>query len=234
MGDSISQGREGDHTWRYRLSRSLARHGVPARFAGPWRGTWVPSAAQPPGGRPAPPGHPAYAGPYREGLRFPDSRHYACWGRRLDEAKDNIADAVAEHRPDWLMVALGFNDLAWGVCGPDRLLAAMDAFVHQARRAAPEIGLLVADVVHRTPLEEHPHLERDVAAYNRRLPALLRGSSTARSPVAQVGLGVVYDARTDSYDGVHPNELGEIKIARAFAEVFLGTAAIRRPAPVPG
>ncbi|MFC4533242.1 GDSL-type esterase/lipase family protein [Sphaerisporangium dianthi] len=241
VGDSISQGREGDHTWRYRLWRTLLGQGAAVRFVGPWKGTWVSSAVWP-GDRPphpARPDDPAHAGAYRRGVHFPACRHYASWGRLLREAKDNIEDAVAAYEPGWLMVALGFNDLAWGVSGPDRLLADLETFVQRARMANPAIQFLVGNVVHRTPLPEHPNLAGDTNAYNRELPSRLSALSTRASTAVPVDLAGVYDPRHDSYDGVHPNGRGEIKIAAAFAAAFapaLGhvRAAVPGQVPAPG
>ncbi|WP_405146116.1 GDSL-type esterase/lipase family protein [Sphaerisporangium sp. NBC_01403] len=219
VGDSISQGREGDYTWRYRFWRNLTALGVPARFVGPWAGTWVSSAVQP-GDHPAHPGDPVHAGRYRRGIAFSESRHYASWGRRLREAKDNIGDAVAAHDADHLMVALGFNDLAWGVSGPAGLLADAETFVLRAREANPEVQILFANVVHRTPLRDHPNLARDITSYNRELSSLVAAMSTPRSRAVLVDLDGVYDPYGDAYDGVHPNSGGEIKIALAFERVF--------------
>jgi lysophospholipase L1-like esterase len=238
VGDSISQGREGDYTWRYRFWRHLAEQGVAASFVGPWTGTWVSSAIQP-GDRPALPGDPVHAGRYRGGIRFGDSRHYASWGRRLHEAKENIEDAVAAYDAGSLMVALGFNDLAWGLSGPGRLLGDTETFVRRARDADPDIQLLIANVVHRTPLSDHPNLAGDIASYNRDLPSRLAAMSTARSRAVLVDLNSVYDPRGDAYDGVHPNMSGEIKIAKAFAGVFssefdYGRVGILDPIPALG
>lgn len=219
VGDSISQGREGDHTWRYRFWRHLSELGIAARFVGPWAGTWVPSAVQP-RGHPAPPDAPAHAGRYRQGIEFAASRHYASWGRLLHEAKDNIADAVADHEADCLLVALGFNDLAWGVSDPGRLLVAAETFIDRARDANPDVQFVFADVVHRTPLADRPRLAGDTVEYNRALAARLPMLSTARSRVEPAGLCDVYDPHDDAYDGVHPNGRGEIKIAQVFGGVF--------------
>ncbi|MFC4586741.1 GDSL-type esterase/lipase family protein [Sphaerisporangium corydalis] len=237
VGDSISQGREGDHTWRYRFWRTLDQRRIPARFAGPWAGTWVSSAVQP-GPRPAHPDDPVHAGRYRDGIDFPACRHYASWGRLLREAKDNIRGAVAAYEADHLLVALGFNDLAWGVSGPGRLAADAETFVRRAREANPDVQLLIANVVHRTPLRDQPGLARDITAYNLELSSLVAALSTERSAAVLVDLDGVYDPYRDSYDGVHPNGSGEIRIARAFAGVYASAfghdrAGVPDPIPAP-
>ncbi|MEV7966112.1 GDSL-type esterase/lipase family protein [Sphaerisporangium sp. NPDC088356] len=235
VGDSISQGREGDYSWRYRFWRNLTELEIPARFVGPWAGTWVSSAVQP-GDHPAHPADPVHAGRYRRGIAFGGSRHYASWGRMLREAKDNIRDAVAAYDADYLMVALGFNDLAWGVSRPAGLLADAETFVRRARDSNPDVQLLIANVVHRTRLRDHPSLARDITTYNRELSFSLAAMSTARSRTVLVDLDGVYDPYGDAYDGVHPNSGGEIKIALAFERVFslefdYGRAGLLAPVP---
>ncbi|MFF5207102.1 GDSL-type esterase/lipase family protein [Streptosporangium sp. NPDC000396] len=219
VGDSISQGLEGDYTWRYRLSQNFNKHDVLVRFVGPWAGTSVLPASQP-SDYPARTAEPVYTGRYRPGIDFRDNRHYARWGRQLHEAKDNIKDAVAAYGPDYLMVELGFNDLAWGVSCPERLVADIEVFVRRARDANPDIRLLIANVVHRTPLSADPNLADIIDSYNRMLPCRLGALSTARSRIALVDLARDYDPHSDAYDGLHPNNIGEFKIARAFADVF--------------
>ncbi|MDH2424468.1 GDSL-type esterase/lipase family protein [Sphaerisporangium sp. TRM90804] len=264
VGDSISQGAEGDYTWRYRLSRHLAQQDVTARFVGPWNGTWVDEESGPghlpgpapepagfawhPVGAPAEPAGAAHAasrpgpvrpagtalaaepvrGGYQPGVLF-DDNHYARWGRLMREAKEGIGGAVAACRPDYLMVALGFNDLAWGVSDPRELLADAVAFVSRAREANPRVQFLFANVVHRTPLADNPHLGDVIAWYNRSLPGALAALSTRRSRIALVDLAALYEPYSDAYDGLHPNGVGEIKIARAFAGVFWSVFDHGRP-----
>src|SRR5262245_45869916 len=49
VGDSISQGHEGDFTWRYRFAEHLRIAGAAPDFVGPWTGTNKLPAAYPPG-----------------------------------------------------------------------------------------------------------------------------------------------------------------------------------------
>ncbi|MEO3813664.1 SGNH/GDSL hydrolase family protein [Sphaerisporangium sp. B11E5] len=223
VGDSISHGAEGDQTWRHRLSEHLGERDVVVRFVGPWTGTCV--LPEPAAGELAQfaSGVHTRPGRYPRGGGFGDGLHYARWGRTLNEAKTGIAGAVASCRPDHLMVALGFNDLAWGVSGPAGLLADLETFVRRARQARPRLRFLVADVVRRTPLAAHPHLGALITAYNRALPAAFAAMSTPDSPITPVCLSRLYDPYSDAYDGLHPNPIGELKIAGAFAEAFLAT-----------
>jgi hypothetical protein len=109
-------------------------------------------------------------------------------------------------------------------------MADIETFCLRARAANPDVQLLVANVVHRTPLREHPNLAADVALYNRRLPGRLAALSTSRSRVVLVDVARDYEPHRDTYDGVHPNDSGEIKIAKAFAGAY--TAAFVRDGAV--
>ena len=219
VGDSISQGLEGDFTWRYRLRQHFQATGTQPIFVGPWTGTTrVPASL--PKGWPNTPTPPVRNGGYRPGLGRWNSQHYAQWGRAMHEAKDNIGATVAVHDPDYLLVELGFNDLGWGINNPAGLLSDVRTFVANARAAQPNVKVLLANVVHRSPLGNNSNLPATITDYNTRLRNAVGSMSTGLSPVALVDLDGQYDYRTDSYDDLHPNPTGEYKIARAFADVL--------------
>lgn len=234
-GDSISHGLEEDYTWRYRLAQHLSG-GCGVDFVGPWSGTTVLPAAQP-DDFPAHTAPPSFSGRYRGGLTF-DSQHWARWGRQLAEAKNEVRSTVATYRPTHLLVELGFNDLGWSVSDPDGLIASMRTFVTEARAARPDVRILVANVVHRTPLDINPGLSTAIDAYNQKLGPALQALSTATSPVVLVDISGPYDPWADTYDGLHPDGRGEYKIAKAFADVLasrfgIGTPFAAIPASVP-
>lgn len=218
VGDSISQGLEGDYTWRYRLDEHLRAGGVNVNFAGPYSGTTRLPAELPPGfPQVSPPPH--FSGVYRDGLAF-DSDHFAQWGRQAHQAMHDVQSRVAEYQPNYLLVELGFNDLGWGVSNPDGLIADIKTLIANARTANPDIRILVANVLHRTPLAIQPDLGAKISAYNEKLGPALRSVNSTASPVHLVDIDTGYDPLADAYDGLHPNVFGEYKIARAFANVL--------------
>lgn len=117
VGDSMTQGHEGDHTWRYRLWQWLqsSASSTQCQFVGPYTGTdppGKPSPPQPPrliSDPPKPPddsGSPAHtSGKYAADVssKF-NSEHFSTWGRQLAQAKDVIRDAVGYYEPDILLV----------------------------------------------------------------------------------------------------------------------------------
>lgn len=233
VGDSISQGMEGDFTWRYRLAQHL---GAAADFVGPWTGTNVVPAAYPPGW-PNSSAPPIRTGSYRPGVSF-DSAHLAQWGWQLHQAKDAIGAQVATYQPSVLLVELGFNDLGWGVNGPAGVLNDLRTFVANARAAKPNVRFAVANVLHRTALADLPQLPGTITDYNGQLGTTVAALSTTTSPVALVDIDTPYDENRDAYDGLHPGVRGEYVIAKAFGDVLssrfgLGPAFGAVPASLP-
>ena len=236
VGDSLSQGLEGDFTWRYRLDQHLAGDGVETDFVGPWTGTHR-VADRLPAGFPEVATPPVRDGLYRPGLSFPDSEHLSQWGWQATEARGAVADPVRTHQPDYLLVELGFNDLALGLA-PTALAGAVREIVTNARAARPDVTVLVANVVHRSPVPNRPELAGRISAYNQQLAELVPALSRAGSPVALVDLDRVFDHTVHTYDGLHPNVRGEVVIAKAFADVLsagfgLGSGFGAVPASLP-
>ncbi|BEL03463.1 hypothetical protein Q0Z83_016540 [Actinoplanes sichuanensis] len=211
VGDSISQGAEGDFTWRYRIASHLV---AAADFVGPWTGTHV-----------LPADHTdqssSHHGAYRAGIGF-DGANLAQWGWQMHQAKAVIGGNVATHDPDYLLVELGFNDLGWGVSDAAGLLADFEHFVAAARAAKPGIRIAVANVPHRTPLDVNPGLPALITQYNALLAARVPELSTATSPIVLADVDGPFDEYTDAYDGLHPNVRGEHVIAKAFADRIAG------------
>jgi lysophospholipase L1-like esterase len=243
VGDSITQGLEGDLTWRYRLWEHLAGCGQQVTFTGPGRGTFaLPAELEAGHAYPA----PNDRGAYRDHRRFP-CRHGAKWGDTLRLGHERIGPLVAEYRPDVLLLMIGYNDLAWNgdqdaehaaaVTGAD-LLTYLDKVV-AAIPEAPVI-LLGSSPYHREGGGLDPLINKRVAAYNRRLPGVLDGFR-ARNPGVPLHL-VRLDSRYDpdhSYDGIHADPLGECQMASAYADA-LARCGIgepyrmpSRPLPVP-
>ncbi|MEQ4300644.1 GDSL-type esterase/lipase family protein [Plantactinospora sp. B6F1] len=227
VGDSISQGLEGDYTWRYRLAQHLKAAGRDVTFVGPYRGTTrLPRSL--PANFPDESAPPYFNGVYRDGLTF-DSDHFAQWGRQAHQVKDDIRARVGQYQPTYLLVELGFNDLGWGVSDPDGLVADMRTLIANARSAKSNIRILVATVPQRTPLDVQPDLGARISAYNAKLGPAVQALNTTTSPVRLVDITTGYDPYADAYDGLHPNPFGEHKIAKAFANVLWSQFQVGAP-----
>lgn len=205
-------------------------------FVGPYTGTTRLPPEQPPG-FPSVSAPVAFDAAYRNGIGF-DSDHFAQWGRQAAQAKNDIRAQVAEYRPDYLLVELGFNDLGWGVSAPDGLIADMMTIIAEARFSNPAIRILVANVVHRTLLPNVPTLPQITEQYNSKLGPMLSLVNSAQSPVRLVDIDAAIVPSLDTSDGLHPNGVGEFRIARAFANVLASQFSVGQafggiPASVP-
>ncbi|MCP3768365.1 MULTISPECIES: cellulose binding domain-containing protein [unclassified Streptomyces] len=118
---------------------------------------------------------------------------------------------LAATRPDIVVMHFGTNDV-WSSVSPDRILAAYTELVSQMRAANPDIRLLVAQIIPMNPAGCTGCAQR-VVDFNARIPGWAAATSTTRSPVTVVDQWTGFDTATDTYDGVHPGDAGNEKIA---------------------
>ncbi|KAK6218370.1 fibronectin type III domain-containing protein [Colletotrichum tabaci] len=251
VGDSMSQGHEGDFTWRYRLWQWLTQQKVDFRFVGPYKGTKTPEEPrppQPPALLDEPPTEnanvPIDLGGYAVGVRF-DSRHFSVWGQQATRCQALVRDQVERFRPHYMLVMLGFNDMGWGVTDAEGTIAVMQQLIERARAAEPKLRFAIADVPQRVPVDGAEYLVPMVDRYNRLLRMSVKKWGTEESPIELAGVSDGYDCSRGSYDGLHPNALGEFQIARVFSQSLvrgyeIGTDELqipreipKRPTPVP-
>ncbi|KAK1656809.1 fibronectin type III domain-containing protein [Colletotrichum godetiae] len=250
VGDSMSHGREGDFTWRYRLWQWLNEESINFEFVGPYKGTKTPDqphSPQPPALKDDPlpaPDAPIDHGGYAAGVQF-NSHHFSVWGRQVTQCKDLIEEQVARFRPDYLLVMLGFNDMGWGVADAENTLDAMKELVFNARAAKSNVKFALADVPMRTPVDGAERLPPMVEEYNQLLRISIEKWTALESPIELVEVRRRYLCSEGSYDGLHPSALGEFQISKAFAHTLtqkfrLGIKELtipqeipQRPTPVP-
>jgi lysophospholipase L1-like esterase len=113
--------------------------------------------------------------------------------------------------PDVVMVHLGTNDV-WSALPADAILDAFTTLVGQMRANNPDVTVLVAQIIPMNP-DNCAECGQRAEALNEAIPAWAEGLSTARSPITVVDQWTGFDTATDTYDGVHPNEAGDRKIA---------------------
>lgn len=115
IGDSMTAGSEGDYTWRYRLWQWLASAKQPeVAFVGPYAGTQLPQGPSPPqpprfaDHPPEPPGGPRLGGEYARDVEHKfleyGGRHFAGWGRTVEEVKRLVKEIVEEYKPNLILL----------------------------------------------------------------------------------------------------------------------------------
>ncbi|KAF1971713.1 carbohydrate esterase family 3 protein [Bimuria novae-zelandiae CBS 107.79] len=245
VGDSITQGAEGDCTWRYRIWQWLRSTGINFRIVGPYVGTKAPpppAAPQPPGlyGSPADTSFSTDGGYCEEAdsAFLAESNHFAVWGRAAAVDKGLIAGVLQSTPADMMFLFLGFNDIGWFYSDVSGTLASIQSLITNARSVNPNMKFAVANIPHRTHINGRDDLATGTDEYNRRLPDLLTSMSTSQSPVHLVDIADNY-ACSDSecpsgYDGLHPNGCGEFQLARAFSKTLIddfgiGSSPLKNP-----
>jgi hypothetical protein len=210
VGDSVTQGRAGDYTWRYRLWKTLQTRAKAVDFVGP-RQTLADDST-----------HYADADFDRD--------HAARWGAMMISdgwwvspfPKDDTQELVGTYAPDVVIDDLGVNNLLYGGT-PEQVIALAESFVADVRAARPGATIVLGQLTQRWV--------SGVDAYNSLLVDLVAGLDQpgARVLLAPVPADYTID---DTYDTSHPNVQGEIKIARQFADVLATLPLPDKPAPV--
>jgi lysophospholipase L1-like esterase len=113
--------------------------------------------------------------------------------------------------PDVVLMHFGTND-AWSNIPAATILNAYTTLVGQMRASNPRMKIVVAQIIPLNPSTCTDCGQR-VVTLNAAIPAWAASLSTAASPVTVVDQWTGFNTTTDTYDGVHPNDAGNVKIA---------------------
>jgi lysophospholipase L1-like esterase len=201
LGDSLSLGRHGMYTWRYRLDKEFHRQGVPFDFVGSLSSTFVDK------GYPA----PHYADP-----NF-DQNHLckAGWWLR-DAIGGELGAEVAAQNPDVVVFELGGADLTYGD-SPEVTTTRLRSAIAEMRAAKPDIRIIVPKTT--TKDRPDPSVNERTNRFNAGLPQVVADLSTPESPitVADTMRGWAPNAIYTT-EGSHLSPTGEAFYAQRIAE----------------
>ncbi|MFB7518062.1 GDSL-type esterase/lipase family protein [Streptomyces sp. NPDC056144] len=208
VGDSMTIGRVGDWTWRYRMWRHLEAT-LPGGYeiVGPRTGLYDPTAPDEPSGV------EAYAAP---DFPAPARRHLAGWGEGWLHMAPVIGETVAETGADVLLISLGLIDLGF-YTNSDQTEENVRAFVAAARAANPRVRAVLLPVIPNVRAEYDAPFAAECARFNELLAKAVADLDTPSSPLLLATVPESYELHTDTYDGTHPGVTGEHKLASAFA-----------------
>ncbi len=215
VGDSMTIGSAGEHTWRYRMWQHLREtYGGPFALVGP-RETLYDKALD------APTSY-EYADP-----DFPRA-HLAGWGEGWLHMAPLIGEAVRAHRADVLLVSLGLIDLGF-YTNAEQTAENVRGFVAAARAANPKVRMAVLPVIPNVRAASDAPFATEVTRFNELLAKAVADLDEPRSPLLLASPPSSYDIHLDTYDGTHPNASGEHKIAEAFADAMYQAWGLGEP-----
>jgi lysophospholipase L1-like esterase len=200
-GDSVTRGRHGDYTWRYRLAKELQRQGVGFDFVGPYSAPYQD------------PGYPTskYADPNFDG------DNYARAGWQLQSMAFAIKEQVIEQHPDVVVLEAGVNDLLHGQ-SVDQLEASLRTWVSKAREGKSDLRIVISPVLREMP-NKVGNVNSQIDAYDARLPLIATELNTVESPVTLAPTNAGWSpSATTTWDGLHPTSTGETYIAQGIAK----------------
>lgn len=209
VGDSMTIGRAGDFTWRYRMWQHLEA-AFDGRYAivGPRTELYDTGTGTPVSYEYGAPDFPAHA-----------RGHLAGWGEGWLHMAPVIAGTVAAHRPDVLLVSLGLIDLGFYTDSEQTALNAR-AFITAARTANPHIRCVLLPVIPNIRAESDAAFAAECDRFNELLAKAVADLDEPASPILLASRPTDYDIHTDTYDGTHPGPSGERRLAGAFADAM--------------
>jgi lysophospholipase L1-like esterase len=218
-GDSLTQGIEGDRTWRFWLDQHLSTLAVPHDFVGNIRRTASLDWSSADDG-------------YRPGITF-DTDHDGWGGAQLLDSEEAFAFRLWANRPDVWILQLGTNDIRYGNADAQALLAASARAVATARDGNPSIRIVLVTVLPMPGAHERNPVRY---AFNEGLVSLAQSLSTAQSPVTVARTDLAVDPSAGTHDGVHLNAQGEYDYAAAISVALaeLGDVSAMPAYRVPG
>ncbi|WP_244981854.1 SGNH/GDSL hydrolase family protein [Corallococcus exercitus] len=195
LGDSITQGAAGHGSYRCQLWRKLTRKGYRADFVGTLS--------------------TGYLGENTCSSVWFDRDHEGHWSWRADQVLANISNWAASERPDLVLIHLGTNDTYYNQT-EDSTVSELEQIIDRLRVVNPRVKVFLAQIIPTSGAS----LSLKLQSLNQRMPGLAEAKSTEDSPVYVVDQWTGFNPSTDTYDGIHPNLIGEEKMAERWFQAI--------------
>ncbi|MFG3341218.1 cellulose binding domain-containing protein [Glycomyces sp. NPDC048151] len=149
-----------------------------------------------------------------------DPDHEGHGGFLVTQSVDNgsVRGWLEQNTPDVLLLHFATNDV-WSSIPPATILAAYTTIVEDLRELNPDAVILAAQLIPLAPSNCADCPQR-TADFNAQIPAWAAGLSTAQSPIVVVDQHTGWVPSVDTYDGVHPDEDGYVKLAANWFEAL--------------
>jgi parallel beta-helix repeat protein len=133
-----------------------------------------------------------------------DHEGHSSW--RADHMLAQIETFAATHQPDIALIHLGSNDV-FEYQSNSSTIAELGQIIDKLRLVNPNIKILLGQIIPST------YEANAIVDLNQQMPALAASKNTLQSPVVVVDHWTEFSLSQDMYDGVHPNDAGDQKMA---------------------
>jgi len=191
LGNSITQSKIPHFSYRYNLWKELIDSGIKFDFVGSLDSNFQ--------------GKPSW--PDYRGFQF-DSDNEGHWGWRADELLDSLPVWLTGYTPNIVLMHVGSND-----CNQNNstlsTVQEITQIINLLRADNSEVSILLAKLI---PWD-NTTINSRINDLNSKFDSLATNLNTESSKIIVVDQNTGLDAVNDTFDGVHPNESGEEKMA---------------------
>jgi len=155
--------------------------------------------------------------------RVADKDHEGHSGLTIGNIASNVNGWMATTQPNIILLMAGTNDTAWWTAeNAEQIGARHNALIEQIRTARPNAWIFVASIAPQASAIIQPN-NIDRAVLTQQFNAVIRRNVDARIAAGQRVRFVDVNAAlttADLYDGIHPTEAGQAKIAQRFLDAI--------------
>ncbi|NLG19556.1 MAG: cellulose-binding protein [Fibrobacter sp.] len=204
-GNSITQADGSHQSYRYPLWKKLIDANIAFDFVGTMNTNFSGN-----------PNRPDY-----KGKRF-DADHEGHWGWRVDQILQNINNWLNQYTPDMVLMHLGTNDCIQGQTISETLNE-IKQIIEKLRNDNPSVVIFMANLIPCNAQGTPPR----ITEINNRIKPLAEELTSESSPIIFVDQYSGINS-SELYDGIHPNAVGEEKMATKWFDAIDGYLASTR------
>jgi len=213
LGNSITNGTDKYNSYRRALWQLLHKGNYNFDFIGSW------SKHHGGGNVPNPDFDMDHDG--HSGWKASDILHPPDW----DKERGNIREWVKSYRPDIVLIELGTNEVFQCITEQEAMRN-LDTVIQVLRGRNPAVKIFLAQIPPlgaqwaTKKLCNNTEYALAVTNFNKAILQFGKEKSTATSPVIMVDQFSGVDTATDMYDDIHPNSVGEEKMAKKWFDAI--------------
>lgn len=146
-----------------------------------------------------------------------DQDHEGHWGWCADQLAALLPSWLQSYTPDIAVIHIGTNDLIHQSQSPEGITAEIGGLIDILRADNAAVKIVLSQII---PMSPEYNCSSYVPGLNNQIVLLAGKMNSEVSPIVVVDQYTGYDCVADSRDGVHPNSVGEEKMAQRCFETL--------------